>query len=443
MCHGNRVGHDLAVPVRLREFGHPLARRMDRVRTAYDPRPETLRLAGRCTTAGSTAIPTSSWPGARTAASSRRLFGRRVPHARRHRGHVRRPVLPRRRPRRDFRRGARRPRGPRRSSISRGVTGSVPIDLFEQRGHTGTRALLRAADRSRVRVDRRTRRPARRGPLQLDRQDGRGDAAPLGPAHHSVVTERPAPVPREPVPYAARVSLLRRLELLRDRDLTLATFAERLARVHGTAPLVEEHGEGGWRLEYEDAAAIVARWADTLRRRVAPGDRVVVALPNGYAVFLLTQAVTAPVVSPCPSTRRCDKTRWTTSCVTRPPHSSWTTRASSRAASRRGRYRWIRRRRGALLHVGHDGPPQGRRAHTPCPPRTAPTERGAVPVGLAPRRGRLGHAGRAHPGLHCSCSWPRSASPSTCCGSSGPTSPSTPSSSGEPRSSSACRRCTG
>jgi acyl-CoA synthetase (AMP-forming)/AMP-acid ligase II len=88
------------------------------------------------------------------------------------------------------------------------------------------------------------------------------------------------------------VSLLRRLELLRDHDLTLATFAERLARVHGTASLVEEHGEGGWRLEYEDAAAIVARWADTLRRRVAPGDRVVVALPNGYAVFLLTQAVT-------------------------------------------------------------------------------------------------------------------------------------------------------
>jgi acyl-CoA synthetase (AMP-forming)/AMP-acid ligase II len=88
------------------------------------------------------------------------------------------------------------------------------------------------------------------------------------------------------------VGLLRRLELLRDRDLTLATFAERLARVHGAGPLVQEHGDGGLRLGYQDAAAIVARWAGGLRSRVAPGERVVVALPNGYAVFLLTQAVT-------------------------------------------------------------------------------------------------------------------------------------------------------
>ena len=91
--------------------------------------------------------------------------------------------------------------------------------------------------------------------------------------------------------YDAPVSLLRRVELLRDRDLTLATFAERLARVHGAAPLVTEH-DGGLRLGYEDAAAIVARWAGALRGRVATGDRIVVALPNGYAVFLLTQAVT-------------------------------------------------------------------------------------------------------------------------------------------------------
>jgi acyl-CoA synthetase (AMP-forming)/AMP-acid ligase II len=88
------------------------------------------------------------------------------------------------------------------------------------------------------------------------------------------------------------VGLLRRLELFRDRDLTLATFAERLARVHEAAPLVEEHGDGGLRLTFEDAASIVARWAGALRGRVAPGDRVVVALPNGYAVFLLSQAVT-------------------------------------------------------------------------------------------------------------------------------------------------------
>ncbi|MFL6241859.1 MAG: class I adenylate-forming enzyme family protein [Acidimicrobiia bacterium] len=84
-----------------------------------------------------------------------------------------------------------------------------------------------------------------------------------------------------------------RLEFLRDRALTLATFAERLARVHGIQPLVEEHGDGGLlRLGYDDAASIVARWAGGLRGRVARGDRVVVALPNGYSVFLLVQAVT-------------------------------------------------------------------------------------------------------------------------------------------------------
>ena len=63
LCHGNRVGHDLAVPVMLREFGQPL-RDGGPVSRAYDPRLETLRPVGRCTTAGSIAIPMSSWPGA-------------------------------------------------------------------------------------------------------------------------------------------------------------------------------------------------------------------------------------------------------------------------------------------------------------------------------------------------------------------------------------------
>jgi acyl-CoA synthetase (AMP-forming)/AMP-acid ligase II len=87
------------------------------------------------------------------------------------------------------------------------------------------------------------------------------------------------------------MGLLRRLELVRDRDVTLGTFAERLARVHGAGPLVAEHGDG-LRLSYDDAAGVVDRWAGAVRRQVRPGDRVVVALPNGYEVFLLTQAVT-------------------------------------------------------------------------------------------------------------------------------------------------------
>jgi acyl-CoA synthetase (AMP-forming)/AMP-acid ligase II len=87
------------------------------------------------------------------------------------------------------------------------------------------------------------------------------------------------------------MGLLRRIEAFRDRDPTLGTFAERLARVHREGPLVEEHGADGLRLGYDNAAGLVARWAGSLRGRISSGDRVVIALPNGYAVFLLTQAV--------------------------------------------------------------------------------------------------------------------------------------------------------
>jgi acyl-CoA synthetase (AMP-forming)/AMP-acid ligase II len=87
------------------------------------------------------------------------------------------------------------------------------------------------------------------------------------------------------------MGLLRRIEAFRDRDPTLATFAERLARVHGEGPLVEEHGADGLRLSYDDAAAMVTRWAGSLRKQAGRGDRVVIALPNRYAVFLVTQAV--------------------------------------------------------------------------------------------------------------------------------------------------------
>jgi acyl-CoA synthetase (AMP-forming)/AMP-acid ligase II len=85
------------------------------------------------------------------------------------------------------------------------------------------------------------------------------------------------------------MGLRERIELLRDRDVTLGTFTERLARVHGDGPLVEEH-DTGLRLSYREAADLVGRWAAGLRRRIAPGDRVVLALPNGYGVFLASQA---------------------------------------------------------------------------------------------------------------------------------------------------------
>jgi acyl-CoA synthetase (AMP-forming)/AMP-acid ligase II len=86
------------------------------------------------------------------------------------------------------------------------------------------------------------------------------------------------------------VGIAQRLELLRDKNLTLGAFSERLAAIHGDAPLVEEH-DTGLRLTYREAATTIARRAAALRRRIATGDRVVLALPNGYAVFLAAQTV--------------------------------------------------------------------------------------------------------------------------------------------------------
>jgi acyl-CoA synthetase (AMP-forming)/AMP-acid ligase II len=73
--------------------------------------------------------------------------------------------------------------------------------------------------------------------------------------------------------------------------LTLGTLFERLARVHGNAPLVEEDGDDGLRLSYAEAADLTSRWAGAVRARITPGDRVVIATPNGYGLFLLCSAV--------------------------------------------------------------------------------------------------------------------------------------------------------
>jgi len=50
-----------------------------------------------------------------------------------------------------------------------------------------------------------------------------------------------------------------RLDLVRGHELTLGTLFERLERVHGDAPLVEEDGEDGLRLSYAEAAELAAR----------------------------------------------------------------------------------------------------------------------------------------------------------------------------------------
>ncbi len=90
-----------------------------------------------------------------------------------------------------------------------------------------------------------------------------------------------------------------RAQLIVKRDHTLGTLLERLAKVHGKKRLVEEAG-GGLRLTYGQAAKRVARWAGGVAARVQPGDRVVVATPNGYEALLLCLAVSRAGALPVP-----------------------------------------------------------------------------------------------------------------------------------------------
>ena len=86
------------------------------------------------------------------------------------------------------------------------------------------------------------------------------------------------------------MALRDRLDLIRAKDLLLGTFLERLSVVYDDKRLVAEK-ETGLELTYRQAADRVARWAGGIRTRIDPGDRVVVAVPNGYELVLLCQAV--------------------------------------------------------------------------------------------------------------------------------------------------------
>ena len=79
-----------------------------------------------------------------------------------------------------------------------------------------------------------------------------------------------------------------RTRLALDRNLTLGTVAERLAAVYGDRVLVDEDG---WTVTHVEAADLVERWSATLAARIAPGDRVVLATPNGHRQLLATLAV--------------------------------------------------------------------------------------------------------------------------------------------------------
>lgn len=93
--------------------------------------------------------------------------------------------------------------------------------------------------------------------------------------------------------------LLRRVDLVLRREATLGTIMSELAAVHGSRRLVEE-AEGGLRISYRQAEKRVNRWAGGIAARVSAGDRVVIATPNSYEMFLLALAASRAGAIPVP-----------------------------------------------------------------------------------------------------------------------------------------------
>jgi long-chain acyl-CoA synthetase len=80
------------------------------------------------------------------------------------------------------------------------------------------------------------------------------------------------------------------------RDLTLGTFVERLADIHGDRPMMTTAAE---RLTFAQAAARVDRWAAAVRAEVTSGSRVVLIL-EGYDLLLASLAVSRAGALPVP-----------------------------------------------------------------------------------------------------------------------------------------------
>jgi len=91
------------------------------------------------------------------------------------------------------------------------------------------------------------------------------------------------------------MELLDRIGLVLGRDPNLGTVFERLAVAFGDRPLVEQAADGrtevsALALTYRQAAVEVSRLAASIAAGAGTGDRVVVALPNGYRSVLLCLA---------------------------------------------------------------------------------------------------------------------------------------------------------
>lgn len=95
------------------------------------------------------------------------------------------------------------------------------------------------------------------------------------------------------------------------RDPTLGDLMARLAVIHGDRVVVDQPGDPDLRLTYRQAAKRVARWAGGIHQRIEPGDRVVIAAPNGYRFFLLCLAAAraGAIVVPVNPLMRADEVR--------------------------------------------------------------------------------------------------------------------------------------
>jgi long-chain acyl-CoA synthetase len=96
-----------------------------------------------------------------------------------------------------------------------------------------------------------------------------------------------------------------RLALLTGRGVTLGTLAERLAAVHGDRRMVEEasshRGEASrLHLTFPRAAERVGDLARAIAGKTGRGDRVVLALPNGYELLLAVLAAARAGAIPVP-----------------------------------------------------------------------------------------------------------------------------------------------
>ena len=80
---------------------------------------------------------------------------------------------------------------------------------------------------------------------------------------------------------------LDRASLALGAEITLGETMHRLARLHGDRRLVEQPGAQPASYTYRQAAELVDRYAGGVAAKIDPGDRVVIATPNVYEMFLL------------------------------------------------------------------------------------------------------------------------------------------------------------